>query len=333
MNKKQKKQLIILLSVLVVLCIGIGIYLFSQYGKTAKSEDKPVYVLQMDSIVKISYTNPTTTLSFYKDGGVWYWTDHTDFPLDNSCLQNLTDLLGALPAVRVIDNAEAPKFYGFDDSYGSITAVSDDGTSVTLSLGDLTGENYYIKRNDSDTIYTVDKTIYTYLSRSIYSMAVLPEVPNLSAETMDSLTIDGAYDTTFIFNHAKSADGKTVTTIFKDGTDVTEAAITQQILSEMIGLDYVACVAYDATEKDLETSLIAGENAPTFAFTVKYTDKNGSAGVYHIDAGYIGGASFVFCAVQGDTGIYTMRSDYLSGMIATASKGYGEANKLFEQTK
>ncbi|MPM08583.1 hypothetical protein SDC9_54896 [bioreactor metagenome] len=331
MNKSQKRQLVVLLSVLVVLCIVFGVFLFSQYGKTAKSEEGPAYILQMDSIVKISYTNPTATLSFYQDGGMWYWTDHSDFPLDNSCLRKITDLLDALPAVRVIESPEAPKAYGFDDSYGSITAVSEDGKSVTLTLGNLTGENYYIKRSDSDTVYTVDKTIYKYLSRSIYSMALLPEIPAFSAETMDSLTIEGAFDTTFTFDHTAAADGKIVTTIYRDGTDVTGEAVTKQLVSEMIGLNYVACVAYDATEEDLETSLIAGKGAPTFAVTVNYTDEKGNAGVYHMDAGYIEGASFAFCAVTGDTGIYTMRSDYLSGVIATASKGYDEANKLFER--
>lgn len=331
MNKNQKRQLVVLLSVLVILCIGFGGFLFSQYGKTPKSEDGTVYVLQMDSIVKISYTNPTTTLSFYMDGGMWHWTDHNDFPLDNSCLKEIADLLGALPAVRVIENPEAPKAYGFDDSYGSITAVSGDGTSVTLLLGNLTGENYYIMRNDSDTVYTVDKTIYTYLSRSIYSMALLPEIPAFSAEKMDSLTIDGAFDTTFTFDHTAAADGKAVTIIYRDGANVTEEAVTKQLVSEMIGLNYVACVAYDATEENLETSLIAGNGAPTFAVTVNYKDENGNAGVYHMGAGYIEGASFVFCAVTDDTGIYTMRSDYLSGLIAIASKGYDEADKIFEQ--
>lgn len=333
MNKSQKKQLVVLLSVLVVLCICFGIYLVTQHEKKAEAENGPVYVLQTDPIVKISYTNPTTTLSFYKDGGSWYWTDHADFPLDSSRIQEIADLLKALPAVRVIDDAEAPEFYGFDDSCGSITAVSGGGDSVTLSLGDLTGENYYIMRSDSDTVYTVDGTLYGYLSRSIYSMALLPEIPVFSAETMDSLTINGAFDTTFTFRHTKSADGKTVTAFFRDGADVTESAIANQLVSEMIGLKYVACVAYDATEEDLETSLIEGKGAPTFAVTVNYTDENGNAGVYHIDAGYIEGASFVFCAAQGDTGIYTMRSDYLSGVIAIASKGYEEADKLFMQSE
>ncbi len=331
MNINQKRQLLVLLLVLVVLCISFGGFLISRYGKTEKPNEGPVYVLQMDSIVKISYTNPTTTLSFNEDGGKWQWTGHSAFPLDNSCLREMTDLLGALPAVRVIENPEAPKAYGFDDSYGSITAVSKAGTSVTLTLGNLTGDNYYIMRSDSDTVYTVDATLYKYLSRSIYSMALLPPIPDFSAESINSLTIDGAFDTTFVFEHTKNADGKTVTAVYRDGADVTEAAVTKQLVSEMIGLSYAACVAYDATEEDLETSLIAGKDAPTFSVTVHYTDEKGNPGVYHMDAGYIEGASYVFCAVAGDTGIYTMKSDYLSGVITIVSKGYDEANKLFEQ--
>lgn len=48
---------------------------------------------------------------------------------------------------------------------------------------------------DESTVYIISGTLYNYLSTPIYDMCILPEIPDLAQENLDSITVTGAVTT------------------------------------------------------------------------------------------------------------------------------------------
>ena len=154
---KQARTLVVLTAALVV-CGGA--YAALRAWNTQQAEvDDTVYVTQMSDLTGLTLTNSAGTLSFTKDGGTWQYDGDTAFPADQGAVEDLAEQVGALAAIRVIDDPEDLSAYGLDEPALQASVTAGDGSTATLLLGDVSSSYCYAKLADSDTVYTVSPTL------------------------------------------------------------------------------------------------------------------------------------------------------------------------------
>ncbi|MCF0121183.1 MAG: DUF4340 domain-containing protein, partial [Oscillospiraceae bacterium] len=128
---------------------------------------------------------------FALDGdGKWYWTAEPDFPLKQSFVTRIVTALNDLTAVRSFEPEGDLEQYGLDEAVGGQLIVSaSDGTLFELLVGTDSGENYFAKKKDTSTVYTIGASLPTYLKTDIYTMAQGETIQGLTEEQVRTITL------------------------------------------------------------------------------------------------------------------------------------------------
>ena len=205
MSQSQKKTLRLLVGILIVLVVILAVVMAVRHfsaQKAAEEEEaaKEDVITEEDAeYTSLSYNNGTTTLSFHLDeSGTWVWSDDPEFPLDDSTIQSMMVLLTTLTPQQTITDGDSLESYGLDQPVATLTATKADGETLTIALGDTTvdGDSYYMLMNGQENpVYIISDSLHTYMSRTIYDMCQLPELPDLTEESIQSVSIAGAVTT------------------------------------------------------------------------------------------------------------------------------------------
>ena len=203
MNRTQKKTLVLLLGILV----GLGILLAvvsavkrssaQREAEEAAAQDAASVITETEAAYSsLTYDNGSATLSFHLDeAGKWVWSDDPEFPLDDSTIQSILTLLTNLKPQQTITEGDTLEAYGLDQPFATLTAAKPDGGTLTISLGNTTtdGNSYYMLMNEQESpVYIISNSLYTEMSKTIYDMCDLPELPQLTEENLQSVTVEGA---------------------------------------------------------------------------------------------------------------------------------------------
>ena len=132
------------------------------------------------------------TLRFRRaEDGNWQWVDDVSFPLDGQYVDQLVELTGELEAPAPLLQPESAEFYGLTGTKRYLAMQRRDGSEVVYRLGDAAeGGGYYCSSSeDEKTIRVVPEDVLTRMGRSIYDMALLPELPALTVKEIRSVTI------------------------------------------------------------------------------------------------------------------------------------------------
>lgn len=246
------------------------------------------------------------TLRFHRDDdGRWVWTDNPGFALDDACVDALVDDAVALDALSPVPDAEGPEFYGLYDTRKYVTTGYSDGTSVTWRFGSRTDDGLYYASPESDPsrICLASGVLLEQAGQGIYVMAVLPELPALTEDQIQSVTVDRGGETAkyTLYNDQWR----------KDSRDITDPAELQALSDLLAAPALLRCVDYAPPE---DAAQICGLNPPAAVVTVNCTDPDVTytltVGTYAED----GAARFV--TLGADTTIYLMDAavlDPLSG--------------------
>ena len=108
------------------------------------------------------------------------------------------DLLTNLKPQQTITEGDTLEAYGLDQPFATLTAAKPDGGTLTISLGNTTtdGNSYYMLMNEQESpVYIISNSLYTEMSKTIYDMCDLPELPQLTEENLQSVTVEGAAST------------------------------------------------------------------------------------------------------------------------------------------
>ena len=193
MNRTQKKTLVLLLGILV----GLGILLAvvsavkrssaQREAEEAAAQDAASVITETEAAYSsLTYDNGSATLSFHLDeAGKWVWSDDPEFPLDDSTIQSILTLLTNLKPQQTITEGDTLEAYGLDQPFATLTAAKPDGGTLTISLGNTTtdGNSYYMLMNEQESpVYIISNSLYTEMSKTIYDMCDLPELPQLTAD-------------------------------------------------------------------------------------------------------------------------------------------------------
>ena len=325
MNRSQKKTLFVLLGILLLLAvILVAIFAIRQSRAQAEEEEEAareaasVITAQEAVYTDISYDNGSTSLSFHQEeDGTWVWADDPEFPLDDSTITSIVDLLTNLKPQQTITDGDTLEAYGLDQPVASLTATESNGQTLTIALGNTTtdGNSYYMLMNgDESTVYIIADTLYTYMSETIYSMMDLPDLPSLTEENIQSVSIEGAVSTLL----RPIAEDDTVSWV-AGGEDVTDAEDTASLLTELEYLSLDACVDFKPTEDAVS---LCGFDTPLAVVTILYLSDTGAEETLTLTFGSENlDSTGYYVRLADDTTIYQMNTDGVDTLLAVAENG------------
>ena len=336
MNRSQKKTLFLLVGIIVVLAVILAVVTAvrrSNEERAAEEEaaqDAASVITETEaSYSALSYDNGTATLSFQLDeSGKWVWADDPEFPLDDSTIQSILTLLTNLKPQQTITDGDTLEAYGLDQPVATLTATKPDGGTLTIALGNTTtdGNSYYMLMNGQESpVYIISNSLYTEMTKTIYDMCDLPELPDLTEENIQSVTIEGAASTLLRpINRETSTDEETgeetvSVTWAAGGEDVTGNADTASLLAELGALTLTKCVDYKPTDEAAE---LCGFDDPLATVTVLYLDETGQEqtlvltfGSENLDqTGY-------YVQLGADSTIYQMDTSSVDTILSVAESG------------
>lgn len=194
--KKQPKQLIILLAILVILAagfFGVRHYNKAQSNKAAQDTGTAVVAIDAEDIVKISYDYEGETYAMEKENDTWYDASDHSRNLTQYRIESIASTLASLSANRVIENVTDMSQYGLAEGYRTISFETATESHI-FYLGDqntITGD-YYLCKPSEGTVYTVDST---FVSRFNYSLDDMVEAEEESTEEASSEEISSEEQT------------------------------------------------------------------------------------------------------------------------------------------
>ena len=229
------------------------------------------------------------------DNLFWNVSDgETTEKADTTKAGTVTSAVGSLAYDKFVDyNCTDDSKYGFDDPYAVITVkytedeaaadtsedadASDEDSSedeqetqtvektLTIYVGDETGDDRYVKVDDSKEVYTITKDSLTDILDSTMSDFYSMTVSYVSANDLDSLEVqsaDGDHTINVVTETVKAEDEDTTTTTYKlDGEDLDESTFTT-FYNKLINM----------TAQERLTEEYTPEGDPAYIFIFKDTD-------------------------------------------------------------
>jgi len=187
---------------LCVLCVLLAVY-FALYSWNSRQKEKEkareeagiIHVTDTDAaeITAFSYNMGNGHLSFERRDGQWYYTEDEDFPLDQSVPEQIAGEMGQITADRELKDGDDPADYGLDEPQYTMEYTDTSGDTITVELGNLTGDYYYARVSGSDSIYTVPSSLTEDLNYTLDDMAVLDDYPAIGSGNLvrESITQNG----------------------------------------------------------------------------------------------------------------------------------------------
>ena len=283
-GKNKNRVLLILIAVLIMIC---AIYFIiskvtaskeaeKESEEAAESEANRIWVTQIDEVTGISIQEGDTRLDFEKDGDTWYTPEDKDFPVDQDKMASLVSEYSNVESTRSLVNGDDLSAYGLDTPAMTIDVTDSNGDITQLLIGDKVGDEYYLKTNQADTVYTVGDTVVSTVSgHTLYDYVKINQLPTVTADQIKNITVD-MDDQTYTFD--AEDDIVTDDTVANDATSDASAndmessnenlAETADTTSEtnasnsetwtsltqaLAGMSIDSCVNYNASEESLKT--------------------------------------------------------------------------------
>lgn len=323
---RQRRTITVLstiLSILVVAVLVVGGYRYRQHRQAQAetlAEGVNTVVSTQYTYTAITYSNKTAKLSFAVDEETdcWYWADDPDFPLDDTVITEICTMLTALKPQQTLTAEEPLENYSLDVPFASLSASSGSGEALTIAFGKTTtdGTSYYTLINgDETTLYIIDGAIYEKMEVPIYDMMVLPVLPALTAENLQSITISGEMITDLSAQRPESGEAATWRS---NGANVTDIPVTSSILEELETLTLVKCVDYKPTD---EAVSLCGFDTPV-TVEVTYLTEGGSelSADFSLGSKTLDESGYYF-RMDGDTSIYQVAADSMDTLLSVAASG------------
>ena len=244
------------------------------------------------------------------DNLFWNVSDEkTTEKADTTKAGTVTSAVGSLAYDKFVDyNCTDDSKYGFDNPYAVITVkyteeeaaadtsedadASDEDSSedeqetqtveknLTIYVGDETGDDRYVKVDDSKEVYTITKDSLTDILDSTMSDFYSMTVSYVSANDLDSLEVqsaDGDHTINIVTETVKAEDEDTTTTTYKlDGEDLDESTFTT-FYNKLINM----------TAQERLTEEYTPEGDPAYTFIFKDTDgKETTVKYYEYDTNF-----------------------------------------------
>ncbi len=329
MTWKERRLITVLSVILAILSAALLIVLGIRYRQSRDAVQDPaaqaVQAAQAagSTYASLSVYSGSATLSFsIQEDGTWVWDDDTEFPLDDSTIESMMDLLSDLTPQQVLSDPESLESYELDAPSASISAVKVDQSTVSVTFGKATTDGtsrYAMMNDDASTIYIFADTLYQALQTPIYDMMTLPELPELPESSISSISIQGPGEDAQPLLLAAQHTDDGATTWLSGGEDVTDNASVQALLEDLGQMQIARCVDYRPSD---EAASICGFDAPDALVQVTYTPEDGSESVWTLTVGTTEpGGTGRYARIGADTTIYLLETALLDPLMRIAAGG------------
>lgn len=270
----------------------------NQYYVKKEDDDKNVYLVSSSSIEPFmgtlydfaeSGTFPSVTSATITDVKVdkensyeltqdadnlfWNVSDgKTTEKADTTKAGTVTSAVGSLAYDKFVDyNCTDDSKYGFDDPYAVITVKYTEEEqetqtvekTLTIYVGDETGDDRYVKVDDSKEVYTITKDSLTDILDSTMSDFYNLTVSYVSSNDLDSLEVqsaDGDHTINIVTETVKAEDEDTTD---ESSTETSDESSTDTDSSDESSSD-------DEEETTTTTYKLDGEDLDESTFTIFY---------------------------------------------------------------
>lgn len=329
MTWKERRLITVLSVILAILSAALLIVLGIRYRQSRDAVQDPaaqaVQAAQAagSTYASLSVYSGSATLSFsIQEDGTWVWDDDTEFPLDDSTIESMMDLLSDLTPQQVLSDPESLESYELDAPSASISAVKVDQSTVSVTFGKATTDGtsrYAMMNDDASTIYIFADTLYQALQTPIYDMMTLPELPELPESSIASISIQGPGEDAQPLLLAAQHTDDGATTWLSGGEDVTDNASVQALLEDLAQMQIARCVDYRPSD---EAASICGFDAPDALVQVTYTPEDGSESIWTLTVGTTEpGGTGRYARIGADTTIYLLETALLDPLMRIAAGG------------
>lgn len=300
---KRRIQAMALLAALTLLC-GCG-----KKEAQPQQEDMAVNIVPVEGVTALELCDGEVTLRFARTDDTWYWVDDGTFPLDQNAAAELLALPSSLAAAEPVQGQGELSGYGLETPRRYVTATAD-GADSTIYVGSQTSDGHWYVLTPDGVVRLAAQADGAALSRSIYDMAVLPELPAITEENLQSLTLTGAEGRQVTFSVDESG-------VRRSGArDVTEK--TASLVDELGKLAVTACVDYDPADG---AAAVCGLDVPEAILAVNYVNAHGGDGALTLTIGGSTGDGGRYVTLNGDATIYRMEETGLAQVLTLAALG------------
>ena len=333
MTWKERRIITILTTIVLILAAALLIVLGIRFrewrsdGDAGSGSASAGTMTDAGAYTSLVYDNGTTTLSFAQnDAGTWTWTGDDTFPLDDTVIQQILDLLVNWAPQQTLTDEKALESSGLSEPTASLTAATDSGSASTVLFGRATtdGASYYARLNgDESTVYIIPGTLRELMNTPIYDMCRLPELPQLTEADIIDISLqgpagkDGTAALTTLLTAAVSDEG--TVTWRSNGANVTDDPTVRSLMEDVTALRVVKCVDYNPSE---EAVAICGLDAPEAELTLRFTSASGAEGQLDLAVGArLPDKSGRYVQVGDDTTIYLLETALLYPLMRVAATG------------
>ena len=300
---KRRIRAMALLAALTLLC-GCG-----KKEAQPQQEDVAVNIVPVEGVTALELCDGEVTLRFARTDDTWYWVDDGTFPLDQNAAAALLALPSSLAAAEPVQGQGELSGYGLETPKKYVTATAD-GADSTIYVGSQTSDGRWYVLTPDGVVRLAAQADGEALSRSIYDMAVLPELPAITEENLISLTLTGAEGKQVTFSVDESG-------VRRSGArDVTEK--TASLVDELGKLAVTACVDYDPADG---AAAVCGLDVPEAILAVNYVNAHGGDGALTLTVGGSTGDGGRYVTLNGDATIYRMEETGLAQVLTLAALG------------
>ena len=300
---KRRIRAMALLAALTLLC-GCG-----KKEAQPQQEDMAVNIVPVEGVTALELCDGEVTLRFARTDDTWHWVDDGTFPLDQDAVAALLALPSSLAAAEPVQGQGELSGYGLETPKKYVTATAD-GADSTIYVGSQTSDGHWYVLTPDGVVRLAAQADGEALSRSIYDMAVLPELPAITEENLISLTLTGAEGKQVTFSVDESGARKS------GARDVTEK--TAELVDELGKLAVTACVDYDPADG---AAAVCGLDVPEAILAVNYVNAHGGDGALTLTIGGSTGDGGRYVTLNGDTTIYRMEETGLAQVLTLAALG------------
>lgn len=185
----------------IVLAVGAYIVLFERHRPSSedarREADAVLPGLERDRVTGLRIERDGAALRLAKEGEAWRLVEPIAYPADEATVSSALGSLANLKAERRLEAAGLePAAYGLDPPAATIHLSLDDGTELTLMVGDELplGSTRALRRAGSDEIVIAPGWFLSDLERGIDDWRSR-EVVDLQADEIASITIEAGPDT------------------------------------------------------------------------------------------------------------------------------------------
>ncbi len=337
MTWRERRIVTILSTILLILMAALLVVLGIRYrasrdiGKEDPASGDIGVAADQNAYTSLQYDNGSTTLSFTCDeNGTWTWDGSRDFPLDDTVITSILELLTNWKPQQTLTGAEAQEKSGLSEPVASLSAATASGAATTVLFGNATtdGNSYYVRLNgDETTVYILADTLYQLMKVPVYDMYDLPELPELREDRIQSVTVQGASPDEDLPGPltvltAQRAEGDTATTWRSSGANVTDVPLVKSLLEDVTALTITKCVDFEPSD---EAASLCGFDEPAATLDISYATEGGAQQALHITVGNrLPDGSGRYIRLGDDTTLFFLPTELLDPLMRIAAEGLGD---------